>query len=311
LAGMYVKGTASGGDSYKVVMAAKDVAGKNVAAGDSVTLQVYAFKKNQDGTDFINPDGKKELDPNNVSTDGADVVLGEWLWSDASVTDKLKTGVDHPNAVRVFANRQKDVNPVTLFFARVLGIADAGVSAVATAALSGTCIGIPGIPLGIGKSWFTNTGANRGCTQIAVNNTTNSCAGWTNLSTDSFKQQQVQDLLTGKTTIPTITAGDRAEFGGGTVTPILTDLEALFNKMKTGTPPTWTTSVVVYDDNNTCVNPVIEYPILGFATVKITSIITTGSDKGIQGEVVCNIAEEDRGGCFYAGTYGAIAGLVQ
>lgn len=312
LAGPYVKGTASGGDTYKVFVAAKDVAGKNVAAGESVTIQVYAFKKNQDGTDFINADGKKEIDPNNVSTDGADVVLGEWQWTAASGTDKLKTaGVDHPNAVRVYAKRQKEANPVTLFFASVLGIVDAGVSAVATAALSGDCIDIPGLPLGIGRSWFTNIGANKGCTQIALNKTKESCAGWTNLSTKKYDHKDVQAMLDDPTKIPTVKAGDFVEFNGGTTQKVVDALDALFKRMRTGSPATWTTGVVVFEDDGICGNPGGTKKIIGFATVKIKSIILTGNDKGPEGEVQCNLAEQERGGCFYAGTYGAIAGLVQ
>jgi hypothetical protein len=128
-------------------------------------------------------------------------------------------------------------------------------------------------------------------------------------------------MLTGTTAMPTKTVGDLIQFGGGTVTPILNDLVTLFNNMKVlndpekgdsdNDPNTWTTSVVVYEDNNICINPTGEYRILGFATLTITGIITTGNNKGPVGVVQCNISEEERGGCFYAGTYGSIAGLVQ
>ena len=101
------------------------------------------------------------------------------------------------------------------------------------------------------------------------------------------------------------------EFGGGTVTPVLNDLVDLFNRMKTGNPPSWTTAVIVYEDYGTCENPNKGYAILGFATVKITGIVTTGNNKGPVGEVQCNLAVDDRGGCFYAGTYGSIPGLVR
>ena len=165
---------------------------------------------------------------------------------------------------------------------------------------------------GIVRSWFTNIGANKGCTQIALNKTMESCAGWTNLSTTiKYDHKDVQAMLDDPTKIPTVNAGDIVAFNGGTTQKVVDALDALFKRMATGTPPTWTTGVVVFEDSGICGNPVGKYQLLGFATVKITGVITTGPNKGPQGVVQCNIAEEERGGCFYAGTYGAIAGLVQ
>jgi len=225
---------------------------------------------------------------------------------------------DPPNAVQVSVRREGTGadGAITTFFAQSMGIGTLNVGATAVAALSGPCEAKPSIPLGIGRSWFDNVGANRGCTQIAVNDTYKSCAGWTNLSSAKFKWQDADAMIVDPTTIPTMDYGDVAEFGNGTVTPLLTDLLTLFNAKKIPDPTSpsgysWTTSAVVFEDYDVCEPPNRGYKVLGFATVKIEDIITSGSDKGLYGVVQCSVGEEKRGGCFYAGTYGTIPGLVE
>jgi hypothetical protein len=226
------------------------------------------------------------------------------------------------NAVRAEVKRETGLanGPIDTFFGRIWGIAGMKEGAVAIASLSGTCVSDNPLPMGIGKSWFANLHANNYCTQIALNDTMSSCAGWTNLSSQSYKQKDVQDILEGKTPWPTIHSGDTVQFGGGTTTPILNDLVALFNdptkftSQKTivaGVVKDWTTTVVVYDDGGVCGNPNTAYKVLGFATIKITGIQTTGSNKGPYGQVVCNMWNDEPGGCFNAGTYGTLPGLVQ
>jgi Flp pilus assembly protein TadG len=253
------------------------------------------------------------------------VVTSIGTWDPTKPPDQrfVKTCV-YPNAVQVVAKREGGTTngPIGTFFAPIFKLIDpsspdtVNVGATACAALSGPCEEKPSIPLGIGRSWFENVGANRGCTQIAVNNTFKSCAGWTNLSSDPFKWKDADAMIVDPTKIPTMHYGDVAEFGNGTVEPLLVDLLALFdaNKIPDATSPSgysWTTSVLVFEDYNVCVPPTEGYKVLGFATVKIEDIITTGSDKGIYGKVQCGVAEEKRGGCYYAGTYGTIPGLVQ
>jgi len=236
---------------------------------------------------------------------------------------------DYPNAVKVVAKREGGTTngPIGTFFAPIFKLINpsspdtVNVGATACAALSGPCEEKPTIPLGIGMSWFTNLHANNFCTQIALNDTMSSCAGWTNLADKPYKQQDVQDLLENPTTIPTIKAEDYVEFGGGTTTPILNDLIAIFNSTtwdsanKTfnadGTVATWKISVIVFEDLGICGNPNERSKVLGFATILITGIQTEGSNKGPYGVVQCFLTKEGRGGCFYAGTLGTIPGLVQ
>ncbi len=256
------------------------------------------------GTAELNAVAAKNLAADNVVTQ-----IGTW---DSTNKTFAATSVD-PDAVQAVVTRAKGLTngPINTFFAPILGVKNVKSGATAVASLSGTCTAGVGLPLGIGKSWFTNIGANKGCTQIAVNDTTNSCAGWTVLSPAKYDWKVVDAMINGTTPIPTLTVGETVNFGGGTVQNIVTDLLALFNRKATGNPPTWTTDVVVYDDGGTCVNPNTGYVIIGFAKITITQVITTGNNKGPVGVVDCNVADQGRGGCFYAGTYGTIPGLVQ
>jgi len=274
-----------------------------------VTDQVIAVAQN---TAALNKVAGQNLAVDNVNTQ-----IGTW---DPPFNS---TSPDPPNAVCVEVKREEGLTngAINTFFAPVIGIDKVKSKATACAALSGPCNAKPTIPLGIGRSWFASVGANGGCTKIQVNATYSSCAGWTNLSTEKFQQQQVQGLLENPATMPMVGAGDIIGFGNGTVTPILTDLEALFSSTtydidnKTfnadGTVKDWTTTVVVFEDYNVCQPPTTPYKVLGFATVRIDSMVTTGNEKGINGEVQCPIVEEGRGGCFYAGTLGTIPNLVK
>jgi hypothetical protein len=333
-AGMYVKGVSSGGDTYKVFVAAKDVAGKNFAAGESVTLGVHPFKKDGDGNVLIDENGNEVLDTNNVSPEGADVVLGEWQWTALPGTDKLKTaGVDQPDAVRVYAKRQKDVNPVTLFFARVLGIADAGVSAIATAVLSGLSEVKKGdldIPIGISDTWFDKGWA---CGQnILFYPTKDSCAGWTNWTNDKgdtvsdndLKNDIFPGLISGTLQAPGATINETTWWftGGNLSKNTWTKLDELFQaKQKDGK---WEVQVAVYhfsgDGESSCGNPnPSDGPLLikGFATLILEEVVvppsTPGGEpqKSLTGYVQCEYLPNVRGNGPSYGTKGSIPGLVQ
>jgi hypothetical protein len=325
--GTYTKNTALGGDTFRIFLAAKEVAGKNTAAGESVSLTVFALK---------DENGTQVPDENNVSPLGADVVLGEWQWTTASGTDKLKTsGVDLPDAVRVYAKRQKDVNPVTLFFARVLGIADAGVSAVATAALSGLSEVKKGeldLPIGISDTWFDKGWE---CGQnILFYPTNDSCAGWTNWTDD--KNNKVSDpdlkatilpgLINGTLESPGATANETKWWfmGGNLSENTWKKLDELFQAKKDANGQ-WMVQVVVYhyskDGESSCKNPnPSDGPLLikGFATLIMEEVMVppTKKDeaptKSLRGSVFCDyVANNVRGGGNNYGTKGSIPGLVQ
>jgi Flp pilus assembly protein TadG len=254
------------------------------------------------------------------------VVASLGIWNPIEIQNNVPfpSGATYPNAVKASVKRNPGTpsGAVGTFFAQIFKLIDpsssdtVNVEATACATITGPCEEKPTIPLGIGKGWFDiHPGDGAACGPIIrLNDTTDSCAGWTNLSTQKFKQAQVSDMLTGKTPMPSVGAGSIVEFGGGTVTGLLEDLEALFLKMKDsdgdGDPAGWTTSVVVYDES--CgQNPNKPYEILGFARLKITKVTPTTGNKGIEAKVVCGIGVEEPGGCEAFGTYSVYPRLVQ
>ena len=250
----------------------------------------------------------KLTDDNVVSADPLSPAYGTW---DADL--KTFTANTQPyNAVSVTTK-----TTFAGFFSPVLDKPTLETEATACAAISGICQDAPGIPLGIDKKWFTNDLANRGCTTIAVNKTQASCAGWTSL-TDKFDHKITESLMDNMVTNPTdtlplIEAGSEFDFGGGTITGVIDSLVDLYEAKKDASGK-WTTSVLVYDTKSTstnCDNPHAKYEIVGFATITITGATTEGNSKGITGVVDCEVGTPARGGCFYAGTYGTIPGLVK
>jgi len=194
-----------------------------------------------------------------------------------------------------------------------MGIPNFRMEATATAAIQGECTGEVDFPLGIGRSWFSNRSAqgylgNGICTEIAINDTMSSCAGWTNLENKKYKWQDVDAIIKGGP-VPDVDIGDIIEFGGGVVQTMLDDLVVRFNAEKVN--GIWTVHIPVFEDNNVCQNPNKAYVVIGYATMDIYDVITTGNNKGLYGKIVCEEADMTRGTCFYAGTYGAVPGLVK
>lgn len=253
--------------------------------------------------------GMNRVANQSVSPDNVATKIGSWDQVSGTFTE---TAVN-PNAVQVTVTRQQGLTngPIRTFVAGVLGIPSYRMEATATATILGECTGIIDFPLGIGRSWFTNTGANRGCTTVSINDTMSSCAGWTNLQNKPYKWKDVDDIITKKMAVPVVNIGNMIEFGGGTVQPILDDLAVRFADEAAKGGGKWRVTLPVFEDQDVCQNPVKPYKVIGYATMDIVNVITTGNSKGVYGIIICDVANLTRGTCFYAGTYGAIPGLVK
>jgi Flp pilus assembly protein TadG len=108
-----------------------------------------------------------------------DIAIGQWDGNTFTPT------LTQPDAVEVITRRDEVANgPVTTFFARVLGIQEGTVTAIATAALSGQSTAEPGeieLPIGLSE-WFFTPPNQEWCDDEIVFHPTNdplSCAGWT------------------------------------------------------------------------------------------------------------------------------------
>ena len=107
----------------------------------------------------------------------ADVVIGRWDAASSTLTPTL----NQPDAVRVTARRDGSANgPITTFFAGILGIHTAGVTAFATAALTPQSTAGPGgLPIPVGISRFRLE--SEFCDQpikFSPTGTIEGCAGW-------------------------------------------------------------------------------------------------------------------------------------
>lgn len=256
-----------------------------------------------------------------------DVIIGQW----DSTTHTLTPTYDQPDAVQVTARRDDTVpdGPIPRIFGvvfRYLGNAAGGISisATATAALTGQGSSVLGgvpIPVGISQNWF-----DRGysCGDHIQFYPTASCAGWHNYfdATNTPHMRRTLDgLKDGTFQSPPIIAGvSIVNFTGGVVANLFeNNFLPLFNTMKVKNdgvldrdtnPLTWTTTVVVYEEEGRCDNPNQSIKIVGFATVVIRDVIGPSS-KDIVGNVLCDNYQPGRGGGGEYGTMGTIPGLVR
>ena len=263
-----------------------------------------------------------------ISINDSDVIIGQWT----SATKTLTPNADPPDAVKVTARRDASANgPITTFFAKIFGINTTNVSASATAALTGQGTaplgGLP-LPVGIGLDWFS---ASIFCNQpIRFYPTgTGSCAGWNTYTTSPASANNLRNILEGLNDgtfqSPETHAGQTLfMFSGGNIASDFPYMQTLFNTMRIKNdgvldrdtdPNTWTTSVVVYANADGsdpgCSNPNGSMMVVGFATVTITSVLTSPSNT-INGVVDCNSFDSGgRGGGGDVGTKGTIPGLVQ
>ena len=248
----------------------------------------------------------------------ADIVIGDWDGN----TKTLTANPVSPKAVRVTARRD-DSNangPITMFFARVMGINTVNMSATATAALTGECTVPPGglpIPIGISSYFFTHPGYCHDNITFYPSNSPDSCAGWNiynrpeyHNANDQALRTTIQQLDTGAYESPELGTGTIFKFTGGTMSQQTFDaMKLLFDHNKDATGK-WQVVVAVYQADS-CANPHGEIPIVGFATVIITAV--TGSPTNtIVGTVECNYVDTTgHGGCANFGNLAPIPGLVQ
>lgn len=189
------------GDAAEIRQAAYDVAAKNRAAGVVMTLREV------------------------------DVSIGQWDGNAFFPT------YEQPDAVEVIARRDSQKNnPVTTFFARVLGIDEVPVSAIATAAMTGqgeTQEGELLFPVTLSEYFFEGTEPR--CNDYIKFSPTDetSCGGWTTWF-DMSNANLLRDILGEEVTSPAIVAGSEEEgriwTTGGDVATAFPSMLALFQK---------------------------------------------------------------------------------
>jgi hypothetical protein len=246
-----------------------------------------------------------------------EIILGHWQNSTQEFTpvgesytdEKGSHDVTEDNANAVQCIVRKEGNEgnkaIQAFFGRIFDQDGYDTRRESTAALSGLGKVGPGELLPIAISTGKDCNKNIIFTGSSVSTGGNSCVGWTDL-TEDYKKSDVQDIIHDLSTAPAAYIGMKIEVNGG-----VTDSIKEFYDLWMTKPHPWEVLVPVYADH--CANPDLSepYPIVGFATLKITDVIPTGTDKAIYGTLVCDKVEEGRGGGADLGTLGTIPGLVQ
>ncbi len=262
-----------------------------------------------------------------IAINSADIVIGTW----DTLTNTLTTTLVSPDAVRVTAWKRAGTNgPILTFFARVMGINTVDVSAVATAALTGSSSMGPGglsLPVAINKSWMSTVPCNQNLTFHP--SSAGTCSAWHSYDSSSpyrpnaaSMRNMLDDLAALTYSSPETTAGvTQFDFTNGTLAALFThdNIQNLFNVMKVKNDgkldfdtnsATWTTAVPVFDDVLESCSPNGLIKIVGFATIVITGVDPPPAST-IYATVKCDNVEPGRGGGGNYGTKGSIPGLVQ
>jgi hypothetical protein len=289
--------------------------------------------------------GKNQAGAENITINSADVIIGDWDGNNLTLTPTLA----QPDAVKVTARRDAGANgPITTFFAKIFGVNTVAVWADATAALTGQSTAEPGeleLPVGISRYFFDTHTCNSHI-KFYPTNDPDSCAGWNTFTTSPANDNTIRDILDGSITSPETIAGETMfEFTGGTLSnPTFDALLTLFqhngydvdiegNPISDGGEPVplldsdgnrllypdgtprnkhrWDTTVAVYEWGD-CSNPNTSILIAGFARIMLTDV-QDAPNKTMIGMVICEYvdSEDNRGGGGEYGTMGPIPGLVE
>jgi hypothetical protein len=160
-----------------------------------------------------------------------DVRIGRWDG------ENFEPNLDQPDAVEVTARRDNTDGgngPVGTYFARVLGIDEVPVNAIATAALSGQSTSERGallFPVTLSKWFFTHPEAE--CQDYIKFHPTDefSCGGWTTWF-ENANTPNLRDILTGEDVSPTMEKGDSINTTGGTIAnAVFVELLDLYRRM--------------------------------------------------------------------------------
>jgi hypothetical protein len=238
-----------------------------------------------------------------ASIAAGDVVLGSWDFNAGSFT---AGGVPN-NAVQ--ANAQTTVNNLV---AAAIGSGTTTVQKTAIAAFSGVASNRPVLPLAVGECHFEAFQGSGSCSDLpsltqAPSNSDNTC--WTSLGPSSASASQAKSYLPttcchggscgGGQDGPHVSVGSSINIMNGQATTLLQIIE---DCVKDG----MTEFVVPVIECNNC-NGAMN--VTGFATIKITSVKSSGNPKGIDLTSFCNSDDPGPGG---GGNFGTVSvSLVQ
>ncbi|MEY4528765.1 MAG: hypothetical protein RL768_2484, partial [Nitrospirota bacterium] len=285
------------------------------------TTQVQAIQTVSGNAAFANIADMKSL-----QLAGADIQVGKW----SNKTHLFTPTTSVPNAVRVMTRLDNTANgSMSTVFASVLGVDRVGVSAQATAALTGLSTTEPGVlnaPFALSERWFDS----HQCSDPVAFSPTDSCAAWQAFKSPGTSAGDLTNVITildtGKCPVKngkpvagcaestvitgTIAGQTMFNFNGGAVQSVMPNLELLYNHKKDASG-NWMISIPVYQEPaaSGCGNPNGFLTIIGYTEVAVKSVVA--ATKTISGVVQCDTKAIGRGGGNDYGILATIPNLVE
>jgi len=238
-------------------------------------------------------------DGGNLTLPDADVIFGAW---DIGSKTFVSLGCGNPNqvtAVKVITRKDNAANgPVPLSFSRILG-------GMTDKELTAEAIGLTGYPGG-GPGTFPlavdadKVPPNNTPFRIHLNPTPSDEGCWHSYKDSSSGASDLRDYVNGTKTGPDLQVGDQINVKEGVADSVMKEVA---DQLATRTSQGQTYDVLV---------PIIPgdsshagwAPIEGFATLRITEVVTQGSDKYLEGYIVPNYtAGLTPGGSMNTGTW--------
>ncbi len=271
-----------------------------VVADTAATAGARVLLDNRNAMTAVNPVGvaqtvvgRNQLDGGAATIAAADVQVGTYNFQ----TNTFTVGGVTPNAVRATGRATVD-NMVAGFF----GAETSDVTRQAIAAYSGNASAAPPCPLAVGTCNFNAYKTSGACSQLpklTQSPATTDNSGWTSLFESGANAMTFTKYLPaacggGGEAAPSVRIGQSIAVSNGQVNSALKTMEDCF---KAGLLPECTVPIVnvacngQFNQNST---------VVGFATFKIKSIKSTGNNKGIAMDGICESDEPGaRGGSDY------------
>ncbi len=218
------------------------------------------------------------LDRNQLNVAGGDVVLGTWDFQQRAFSPAaFPVALANVTAVQSRARLSTEARMVLLPFGSMIGSRFFDVEATATAVIAGPGRLRPDFPVVIDRSLLANVAPSLDHPVAVSVSPGGTAAAWTSFNISNTNANDVRGYINDPGSIPIVGGGDTAYATNGTVA-------SAYQAAKDAKPPgTILVIPVAQFDNLSNPNAVT---ILGFVAMRVTAIVSNGSNKRIDGELV-------------------------
>jgi Flp pilus assembly protein TadG len=243
-----------------------------------------------------------------VQVSASQISFGNW-----DGTAKTFTVVSNPssnasavNAVKIDRTTSGSRETLNTTFSRIFGKTSLTVGATAVAVGGGPAEAC-GFPLIVADCALPAAPGCNDTVTATVSNSNTDTAAWTDFlsSNGAANDNNVNNIINGTGGCGNSAQGDTVRVTNGVQQNNLDDVLAKFLN-QTVTAPVFISNASNGSGgcNNISFNGNTQYQIGGYIEVKITGVVTTGSNKGVTMQVVCGNTTGDKGGGTFRGTFG-------